>query len=481
MAIAFTETHHRIRTIRKPALSLLFAAVLAALFAFPAFPQEEPDGAAEAVELFSHAQDLHEKGDLKGAIELYRELLAIFPDLPEAEYQLGSALRSTGDREGAESAFRRAVELREDWSLALAALGGILTERSAFDEAKPMLKKAIELDAQNFPALSALVDLSVRTKVSNAELKSLLAAVTELTSGKANPPASAWIARGLLERTLNLPADADRSLSLALRIDPNNIRAKYEKAETALARKDPSTAKGFANEIAAIEPDTRELRMLRANILLSEGNNAAALKILNDLSDPTSEALQLRDRVRMLSTEDPLELERSLADDANNVEVIGRLCSLFRTKDAEKALEYCRRASELEPNNISHAIGFGAALVRSKRYPEAAGLLRKLLEFAPDNYTARANLATALFLQNDFAGAKAEYRTLIDAQPNTPIAYYFLAICHDRLQEYLDAMANYQAFLRQADPAVSALEIDKTNLRLPVLQEQIKRNGGKRK
>jgi hypothetical protein len=54
------------------------------------------------------------------------------------------------------------------------------------------------------------------------------------------------------------------------------------------------------------------------------------------------------------------------------------------------------------------------------------------------------------------------------------IAYYFLAIAHDNLGEYMDAMANYQQFLKLADATSNKLEIEKVNLRLPVLQKQIK-------
>jgi hypothetical protein len=54
------------------------------------------------------------------------------------------------------------------------------------------------------------------------------------------------------------------------------------------------------------------------------------------------------------------------------------------------------------------------------------------------------------------------------------IVHYFLGITHDQLNEYLDAMANYQQFLRLADAAQNKLEIEKVNLRLPILQKQIK-------
>ena len=164
-------------------------------------------------------------------------------------------------------------------------------------------------------------------------------------------------------------------------------------------------------------------------------------------------------------------------DDAN---ALAKLCNGFRTNDPAKALEYCRRASIAEPNEISHAIGFGAALVQAKRYDDAVGIFRKLLTLAPEHATIRANLATALFQLKRYPEAKAEFQWLTDKQPTSAVAFYFLGITHDQLGEFLDAMANYQQFLKLADAETSKLEIEKVNLRLPALQKQIKNGKGKK-
>ena len=160
--------------------------------------------------------------------------------------------------------------------------------------------------------------------------------------------------------------------------------------------------------------------------------------------------------------------------------MLGRLCILTRQNPA-KSLDYCRRAAEAEPNNISHAIGFGAALVQAKQFESAVNLLKKLLTFEPENYTIHANLATSLFELKQFAAAKTEFQWLIDKKPNLAVAYYFLAISHDNLTEYTDAKENYQRFLQVADSQQNQLEIDKVNLRLPILERQIKNGEGVKK
>jgi tetratricopeptide (TPR) repeat protein len=86
---------------------------------------------------------------------------------------------------------------------------------------------------------------------------------------------------------------------------------------------------------------------------------------------------------------------------------------------------------------------------------------------------------TALFFSKKYAEAKPEYRWLTEHQPNLAAAYYFLALTHDQLGEFADAMANYQQFLRLADKK-SSEEVEKVNLRLPGLQKQLRSGKGKR-
>jgi Flp pilus assembly protein TadD len=144
-------------------------------------------------------------------------------------------------------------------------------------------------------------------------------------------------------------------------------------------------------------------------------------------------------------------------------------------------LEYCRRASEASPDSVQPVIGYAAALVQAKQYADAVIVLRRLITIAPDNSTARANLATALFQLKRYPEAKTEFRWLTDHRPDQPIAYYFLGIVHDHLLEFADAAANYQQFLRLADPGSSKLEIEKVNLRLPAVLKLIKEGKGKKR
>jgi tetratricopeptide (TPR) repeat protein len=434
--------------------------------------EDENESSVEAVKIFNQAQDAHEKGDLPTALKFYEAALKINPEFPEAEYQRGNALISLGKIAEAERAFRRAVELREDWTLPMASLGSILVSADQFADAEKILTKAIALDDKNFPAYVALTDLRLKSKAAPEVLRELLIKLQELTS-KAKPTASLWASRAALERALGEKASAKMSLSRALAAEPTNKSALAENAEIALAEGDYASASEIAKILAQVSPNSSDVKFLQARVLAAEGETFEALKILNSITNRPAEVASLRNSIAAIGSVNVQELEKQIEKDSKNVVVLGRLCNLLRTENPPKALEYCRRASEAEPNNLNHAVGFGAALVQAKRFENAVALLRKIQGVAPDNYTARANLATALFQLKRFPEAKTEYQWLTEKQPDLPAAYYFLAIAHDNLGEYLDAMANYQQFLKLADATWDKLEIEKVNLRLPSLQKQV--------
>ncbi len=464
---------------RRRFLSAFFAVVLTLSFSAFVLAQDE-SGEPDAVRIFNQAQDAHEKGDLQTAIKFYDEALKIVAEFPEAEYQRAAAMLSLNRADEAEKGFRRAAELRPDWTLPLATLGSLLVRKNNFAEAEKLLTRAIELDELNSPAYVALAELHLKTKASETVLKDLLLKLQNL-SMKAKPTASVWAARGAIERALGDKTSAKTSVSRALSIEPANSFALSEQIELSLAEGDLTRALSDAQRLVKAAPNSTSGKLYLARVQAESGNSAEALKILDEMDATNAEVAVLKEAITAKGATGIGWLEKQLEKDAKNAVILGRLCGLTRTANPAKSLEYCRRAAEAEPNNVNHAVGYGAALVQAKQFETAAGLLRKLLAIAPDNFTARANLATALFQLKRYNEAKSEYQWLTEKKPDLAVAYYFLAISHDSLGEYLDAMANYQQFLKLADARANQLEIEKVNLRLPALQKQIKENGKKGK
>jgi tetratricopeptide (TPR) repeat protein len=433
----------------------------------------------DPVEIFYQAQDAHSRGELKKALELYDKALKINPEFPEAEYQRATIYLTLGETENAEKSFRRAIEIRRDWTLPIAELGALLVQKSEYPEAEKLLNKAIRLDGMSFPAYVALTELKIKTNASEEEFKILLAKLQYLTT-KSKIPAAVWASRGAIERQLKDLTEAKKSIKRALFIDEKNTFAREESIEISILDGDYQGAIKNAENLLQINPLSISAKLLLARALHLDGKSQAAIAILESIEKPSDEVNKIKTSISLSGNDDIKALEELLAKDEKNVSVLGRLCVLSRTTQPEKALEYCRNASQIEPGEINHAIGYGAALVQLKRYPSAVTLFQSLLGSSPENYTIKANLATALFQMKRYEEAIVEYRWIISKQPKLAIAYYFLAISHDELENYLDAMANYQQFLKLADDSFQ-LEIEKVRLRMPTLQKQINQGKGKKR
>ena len=464
------------RQIRISLLAILF-------IAFPPLVApglaQSGDVASQAVAVFQSGQDAHEKGDFAAAVAFYKKALELLPEFAEAELQLGSAYVSIGKTADAEAAFRKALSLREDWSLASASLGSLLVTLKRHDEAAAVLNRSIEIDAMNPLALAAMADLLLDTDAAAKDLRAHLSRM-DVFAGKVRPTASLLAAKAAVEEKLGERTLAKGSVLRAIEIDPRSRAALSVLADIALSEKDIDKADGYARTLEETAPGIPETVSIRARVLFARGKKAEALAAFESIKDPSDSVLELIARIKDGDVSDLPVLEAKVQRTPDDVNALSKLCIGFRIPNPAKALEYCRRASLLEPNEVSHAVNFGAALVQAKRYEEAVGLFRKLLAIQPDHATARANLATALYQLKLFSEAKTEFRWLTEKQPESAAAHYFLAIIHDHLDEYLDAMANYLQFLKLADPETSKLEIEKVNLRMPTLQKQIKAGKGKK-
>ena len=475
------------RLIRKTATAAVLC-IVSIMAAHSLTCAQGEDDSQTAVGYFNAGQELHEKGDLAGAIKLYERALKIVPQFPEAEYQRGIAELALGNNVEAERSFRRAVELRPDWSLALAKLGSALVTKlgeaaesevvTISAEASSLLQRSLDIDPNNAPALAALADLRLNTPSSAKLIAESLETIRGITEGKANAPASLWIVRAALEARLERNNLAKASLANALAIEPKNKSALLQLADIAIAEGDMIRATEIVSRLESVDRSD-QTSMLRARIFAADGRFDEASNALALISRPNSAAVELQNRIKTQRSTDAVELEKQLAANPKDPAVLGRLCTIDRRSDPIKALEYCRRAAEAEPGNFHHALGFGAALVQAKQFDAAEKILRKLLAVAPENSSAHANLATALFQLKRFPEAKIEFQWLVDRQPGSAGAYLFLGILHDQLAEYIDALANYQQYLRLADRVENKLDIDKVNLRLPALQKLIKDGKGK--
>ena len=443
------------------------------------------NGETDPVKLFERAQDAHAKSDLKKAIELYEAAIKLKPEFPEAEFQRAMALLMTNRKTEAVEGFNRAVALRPDWAMAYSKFGSFLGSYGNDPvAAEPILRKAIELDQKDDFAMMVLAEIRARGGDTNEALK-LIRSATALPTAKS----ATWRKRAYIETLAGDKMAAIASLDHALTANPKDFGARYDRVKLRLDVNDKEGAAadlrlleqaGFSSELPAV--------FEYAQFYERAGKRDDALRLLDSLSEKdrkTPEVIALRAEIlgeSGSSAEERAALEELLLHDPKNASLLARLGNAYRRIDPLKSQDYYSRALQLDPGNVKYAAGYGAALVQGRRFPEAEKILRDVIASNPDEYSAHANLALALFEMKRFAEALPEYQWLVSARPEIAVTYFFIGIAHDNLREYQQAMDAYQKFLSRADPANNKLEIDKVNLRLPTLREQIRKGeGAKRK
>ncbi|HEY0407712.1 MAG TPA: tetratricopeptide repeat protein [Pyrinomonadaceae bacterium] len=436
-----------------------------------------------AIKLFERAQDAHERKDYQTALKLYEEAIKLRPEFPEAEYQRGSALMSLNRPAEALKAFRRAAELLPEWAPPQAMLGALSLQNGQATEAEQFLRRAFELGSKKSPLLVAAADnLRANPQSSRESLTTLLRLLREATV-ETNATAALWTARGWMEAALGDKQAAMASFQQSLKLDGQSSEALIARAELRAAAGDFDGALTDAQAACRFAPNNPAISLQVAHLYWQAGRRDEARRAWDALDQETKlrpEAIALHNS--MLSCEETPEnravMEKLLTETPRDASLLACLGASYRRADPARSLEFYRRAAEIEPNNVDLAVGYTAALVQARRFAEAIAVARRVLAVAPQKYEAHANLATALYELKRYAEALEEFRWLAEARPELAATYFFIATAHDFLGEYEQALAAYENFLSRANAEANKLEIEKVNLRLPSLRNQIKRGEG---
>lgn len=466
----------------QPRVLVFLVLMMAVCFPFGMAQTDDPtNGETDPVKIFERGQDAHARNDFKKAIELYEAAIRLKPEFPEAEFQRAMALLYTNRNAEAIEGFQRAVALRPNWAMAYSKFGSFLGSYGNDPvAAEPMLRKAIELDPKDEMALVVLAEIRARAGDTTEALK-LARTATSLPTARS----LAWRKRAHIETLAGDKMAAITSLDHALKAEPRDSSARYDRVRLRL---DLNDYEGAVADLRVLEQpglgNKLSIIFEYAQFYQRAGKREDALRLLDSLTENdrrTAEVIALRAEIMGesgSSAEERAALEELLSRDPQNPGLLAQLGNAYRRVDPLKSQDYYNRALQLEPQNTSHAVGYGAALVQGRKFSEAEKILRAVLTNDPDNYTAHANLALALFELKRFAEALPEYEWLVKAKPEIAVTYFFIAIAHDNLREYQQAMDGYQQFLARADQVKNKLEIEKVNLRLPTLHDQIRRGEG---
>ena len=113
--------------------------------------------------LLASAQQAQARSDFQGAAELYRQAVALHPEIPELRANLGLMYYQTGNDEQAAEAFRQAIRLKPALFVPNLFLGLEYVKLNQFNEAIPYLKRAVLSKPTDVQAQLGLGQAYVRT------------------------------------------------------------------------------------------------------------------------------------------------------------------------------------------------------------------------------------------------------------------------------------------------------------------------------
>jgi len=466
------------------------------------------DSHARVVQLFQQAQEAAQNNDQSRATELYRDIVAIDPNIAEVWSNLGMALYRQDRYEESITAFDRAATLKP--SLLAPHLFAGLAYQSMGEAAKAVgpLKAALALEPNQPEATVALCDAYAQTRQFDASVLLLKVAL------KRDPDSESL--------SSNLAAtyqDWARDVGTSLRRSPSLYGRLI--SDVVHEARDAEAAEAALRATVAYAPDSLEARLELARFLIETGPTAeklqageeqieAARKIAPGDPDVDAEELRLalarndfpralallqvlmrEDRAFTLANLDVLA-EGLPAEDVLRIKEEGETDSAmpgFAPGSFSSQFATLARVKSKRPLTVAEAAEYVSAAWHLHRYDEALAemvsrhrtededlfwmfcvlealggdVLRQTVKAHPDSLRSHLLLADLAIQREDYREAKSEYQTALSLSPHNPeimlLNVRLLETANDTQQALAEAVRGAAEFPSNADLNFEAGEL----------------------
>ncbi|HJQ30750.1 MAG TPA: tetratricopeptide repeat protein [Pyrinomonadaceae bacterium] len=354
------------RRLNKALLTLFALVVLVS----PTWAQAQ----ADVERAFERATELHQSGDLEGAIRGYQAILATHPNRPDVRSNLGAAYSRLGRYEEAIGQYKQALALDAGNQAIRFNLALAYYKSASFAEAAAELTRFLAAAPADLPerqnAVLVLADCQVRL----GDYKKAIESLTPLADAAPENPNARAVAY-LLGNALIGDGQLEKGQLLIDRV--------------------------FRDE------DSAEARLLMGSILLLMDDGQGAIKELEraialNPKLPSVHAWHGRALMRMGDSEKAkAAFKLELADNPNDFDANLYMGVLLRQdKQFEEAFTFLSRASQLRPKEQYARYHLGAVLAALGKPNEARPLLEGVAKEHPDFVEARALLASVYYRLN---------------------------------------------------------------------------------
>jgi predicted O-linked N-acetylglucosamine transferase (SPINDLY family) len=328
----------------------------------------------------------HQAGRLELAAEIYRRVLAVEPNHPDALHLLGMVHHQRGESTTAIDLISRAVALSPTAADYHRNLGDAHRAAGQMEQAVACYQRALELAPHDVAAHNKL-GIAYRAQGKLAEATTCYRRALELAPALAEVLNNLGNALADQQQT----AEACDCYRQALQRAPNDPRYRHNLGTALEAEGRRAEAIGYYRYAIKMRPDFAEAYASLGNALQAQGELAEAVTCL----------------------ERAVALKPDFAEAHNN---LGNV--LRRQGRLGESIAACRRALELKPDLASAHNNLGSVLKDLGRLDEAVDCYRKAIELRPDFTEAHNNLGNAWKDQGQIDEALACYRRAVEAKPD---------------------------------------------------------------
>jgi tetratricopeptide (TPR) repeat protein len=325
-------------------------------------------------ELLKEAVELHQKGDLEGAIRDYTEFLDMYPDAAGVRSNLGAALVGVGRYSLAIDQYQRALASKPDPGVRL-NLALAFYKAAQYKDARRELEAIHAEQPANKQAVMLLADCALRM----GDYKTVIDVLTPFYAADSTDLGLAYL------------------LGTALARD-----GQTEKAQVVI---NPILSRG----------DSAEARLLMGTTRFNAHDYARA-------NEDLAKAVELNPKLPDVYTYYGLALfalgdqeggrkafEKALENDANDFEASLHLGTLLRIDhEYDRALTYLRRAAAVRPGDLGAQYQIALVVLAQGKTEQARQELEALIKAAPSFTEAHVSLATVYYREKRNADGDRE-------------------------------------------------------------------------
>lgn len=372
--------------------------------------------------------------NLQEAGDYFSKAKSVAPESPAALLALGKLSAEQDQLEQAAGHFREAVRLAPDNRLALQGLATVQPR----DKTDQFMRQILQSQPEATGPRLLLLESALRNG-NQEEADNLTAALLDREEQNTPSPAAPLVASiynniALALRSAEQTDRASEVLERARVLFPSNEDIALQAASEAFAetrendarkilqevkQQHPDSARPYATEAAYFEKNENyqqaadlyrlamekesspELANSYARNLQNSGQPSEALAFLQSVSETYPDNTQLLFTKAILQQSQGNEsaarqiYERLLESSPENVVVLNNLAWIYHEKGDERAIEFARRAYELNPNNGAIADTYGWIQLKSGNPQASIPLLEKAHKLEPESEEIALHLAEA--------------------------------------------------------------------------------------